>query len=137
MYEDYYDSDEYGYRPDGFTGPMGGPPFGQQPPMGGPPFGAPPFGGGQGGPPSGPPPAVIPAQPPTAQGFGGAGTFIAPGTIRPCLFRYVYIWLDNGNNFWAWLIFVRGRTVAGWRWTGFRWVYFAVNTNRIDSFVCF
>lgn len=165
MYEYYDDSEEYMYRPDGpnppgpggmpfgqqppFGGPpFGGPPFGQQPPFGGAPFGGPPFGGppfgqqqpfggGPGyGPPSGPPPAISPNKP--IQGFGGVSAYaVSPITIRPCLFRYVYIWLDNGDNFWAWLIFVSRRSVAGWRWRRNRWVYFGLDVDRIDNFICF
>ncbi len=114
-----------------FGQPGGGPPFGQ--PGGGPPFG-PPGGGAGSGPPSGPPPSFIPSQAAAQQ---GATVFaINPGAIRPCVFRFVYLWLDNGQQFWAWLVFVGSRSVAGWRWLGFRWVYFGVDLERIQSFVC-
>jgi hypothetical protein len=107
-----------------FGQPGGGPPFGQ--PGGGPPFGQP------GGPPSGPPPTFVPAQ------RGGiTPRAIDPGAIRGCLFRYVYIWLVNGRQFWAWLVFVGPRSIAGWRWNGFTWVYFGTDLENISSFVCF
>lgn len=114
--------------------PGGGPPFG--PPGGGPPFGPP--GGGQpsgSGPPTGAPPAFVPSQA-TAQQFAGV-LAVNPGAIRPCIFRYVYLWLDNGQQFWAWLVFAGSRSVAGWRWIGFRWIYFGIDTRSITSFVCF
>jgi hypothetical protein len=119
-------------------GPPGGtPPFGQ--PGGGPPFGqpggAPPFGqpGQQGGPPSGPPPSFVPTQ----RTDGISIRAVDPGAIRPCVFRYVYIWLENGRQFWAWLVFVGPRSVAGWRWTGFSWVYFGTDLDNISSFICY
>lgn len=137
------------------TVPQFGPPFGQQfgPPFGqqfgptfGPPFGgpptqpggpsAPPFaipGTSQGAPP-GPPPSFIPQQT-QAQGIGILA--VDPGAIRPCRFRFVYLWLTNRRQFWAWLVFVGPRSVAGWRWNGFRWVYFGVDLRSIESFVCF
>ena len=108
-------------------GQPGGPPFGQ--PGGGPPFGQP------GGPPSGPPPSFVPSQMAAQQGIGILA--INPGAIRPCRFRYVYLWLDNGQQFWAWLVFVGSRSIAGWRWLGFRWVYFGIDLDRIESFVCY
>ena len=119
----------------GFFPPGQGPGFfppGQGPgffPPGQGPGGGP--GGGPGtGPPQGRPPAFTPAQ--------QAGVFaVDPGAIRRCMFRFVYIWLDNRQQFWAWLVFVGRRSVAGWRWTGFRWVYFGVDLNRISSFMCF
>jgi hypothetical protein len=139
-----YEYDDDAYRPDG------GQPFGQQPPFGGPPFGGPPFGqqppfggapfgGGQGfGPPSGPPPAFEPSM---AQmggfGIGGPTVFaIDPGAIRPCSFRFVFIVLENGRRFWAWLTFVGRRSIAGWRWNGFRWVFFGIDLDDIRAFFC-
>ena len=122
-----------------FGQPGGGPPFGQPggPPFGqpgGPPFGQP-GGGLSSGPPSGPPPSFVPSQMAAQQGIGILA--INPGAIRPCRFRYVYLWLDNGQQFWAWLVFVGSRSIAGWRWLGFRWVYFGIDLDRIESFVCY
>lgn len=116
----------------------GGPPFG--PPSG--PFGPPlepPFqtqrpGQSQDGPPMGPPPSFVPQQ---QIQRGGPGTrAIDQGAIRPCIHRFVFIWPERGRGFWAWLIFVGRRSVAGWRWDGRRWVYFGMDLNRIESFVC-
>ena len=115
-------------------GPPSGfpPPFG--PPSGFPPPFAPPGGGAGMGPPSGPPPSFAPPLPAEQQ----VGTFaVESGAIRRCLFRYTYIWLRNRQQFWAWLTFVGRRSVAGWRWTGFNWVYFGIDLNRISSFTCF
>lgn len=118
-----------GGRPPG-QGPVGGPPG--QGPGGGPIF--PPGQGPGGGPGTGPPTG----RPPTFTPHQQAGVFaLDPGSIRRCMFRYVYIWLDNGQQFWAWLVFVGRRSVSGWRWTGFRWVYFGIDLNRISSFVCY
>lgn len=112
--------------------PQGRPPFTGGFPQG--PGGFPPGPGGpQGfGPPSGPPPSGVPLQ---TQSVGTLA--VSPGTISPCRFRYVYIWLRNGRSFWAWLVFVDRRSVAGWRWTGRNWVYFGMDLRRIDNFVCF
>lgn len=119
-----------------FGPPAGRPPFGQPggtppfgPPTGGPPFGPP---GQQGGPPAGPPPSFVPTQ------RGGISPLaVDPGAIRPCIFRFVYIWLENGRQFWAWLVFVGPRSVAGWRWNGFSWVYFGTDLENISSFICY
>jgi len=114
----------------GFFPPGQGPGFfppGQGP---GTPPGQGPGGGPGGGPPTGRPPSFVPQQAPGILA-------IDPGSIRRCMFRFVYIWLDNGQQFWAWLVFVGRNSVAGWRWNGFRWVYFGVDLNRISSFVCY
>ena len=133
----------------------GGPPFGQPfgPQPGGPPFGQP-FGPQPGapgaaqtpgfGPPAGPPPAITPsiqgAQIFGAPGVTGPGVGIQaidPGGIRFCRFRYVYIWPRNRRGFWAWLVFVGSRSIAGWRWDGRRWVYFGMDLRQITSFQCY
>ncbi|EDU36015.1 MULTISPECIES: hypothetical protein [Clostridium] len=62
---------------------------------------------------------------------------VDPGALRPCVFKYVYIWLDNGNSFWAWLTYVGRKSASGWRWNSQRWVYFGVDLNCIDYFECY
>lgn len=62
---------------------------------------------------------------------------VSPGSIRPCVYQFVYIWLNNGNSFWAWLTRVDNISASGFRWTGWRWVYFGVDLRRIDSFECY
>ncbi|MBM6617897.1 hypothetical protein [Bacillus suaedaesalsae] len=130
MYPEY----EYFYYPmeerqlGQFFPPFGGGPMG--PPPGVP--GTSPYTPGQGGPPSAPPPSAVPMQ--TQQ----AGTFaVDPGSIRGCLFRYTYVWLNNGRQFWFYPTFVGRRSVSGWRWNGFRWLYFGIDLRQISSFTCF
>ncbi|MHB1393887.1 MAG: hypothetical protein ACYCYE_12600 [Clostridia bacterium] len=109
--------------PGGF-GPQFPPPFSGQ----GPGFGP------SDGPPSGPPPAITP-QLAGPQGIGIQA--VDPGSIRRCRYRFVYLQLRNGREFWAWLTFVGRRSVAGWRWTGYRWVYFGISLRQIESFYCY
>lgn len=111
-----------------------GPPWGSQPgmppgmpPGGGPPVGPPP-GGGQ--PPMGPPPSFAPQMAPSSWDQGSQG-------IRRCLYRYTYIWLNNGNAFWFYPIFVVGNSMGGYRWRGNRWEYRIMNLNRIRTFQCY
>ncbi|MBM7647775.1 hypothetical protein JOC78_000715 [Bacillus ectoiniformans] len=143
MYEDDYMYD-YDRQFLFFQGPsnMGSffPPFGpgpgNQPGPGGFPPPPPPFppggggGGGQSGPPAGPPPSFTPQQ--GAQAFA-----VDPGAIRGCLYRYTYIWMRGNQQFWFYPVYVGRRSVAGYRWTGFNWVYFGVDLRRIQSFQCF
>lgn len=109
--------------------PGGGAPGG---PGGGPPGGFPfPGGGGQtAGAPDSPPPSFTPTQ----QQFQTYA--VDPGAIRGCLYRFTYVWLYR-NSFWFFPVFVGRQSVAGYRWTGFRWVYFGIDLDRIQSFQCF
>jgi hypothetical protein len=67
-----------------------------------------------------------------------AGTFaVDPGAISGCLFRFTFVWLDNGRRFWFFPVFVGRRSVAGFRWNGRFWVYFGIDLDRIDSFTCY
>ncbi|WP_339798384.1 collagen-like protein [Paenibacillus sp. FSL R5-0744] len=107
-----------------FPGFPGGP--GGFPGTPGPPGAAP--GGVQA--PTAPPPQFVPQMSATA--FA-----IDPGAIRGCLFRNTYIWLNNGEQFWFFPVFVGRNSVAGFRWFGLFWGYFGIDLNRIRSFTCF
>jgi hypothetical protein len=92
-------------------------------------FGVFPPGQGQGGgPPNTPPPSYVPAQ---TQTFA-----VDPGGIRRCLFRFTYVWLRGFQQFWFYPTFVGRNSVSGYRWTGFRWVYFGISLRQIQSFTC-
>ncbi|MEC3617138.1 hypothetical protein, partial [Bacillus stercoris] len=100
------------------------------------------FGGGSGpgfgGAPQGPPPSQIPAKPKKPQSSQGAVLLVEPITIRPCLFRFTYVWLTNGRSFWFYPIILGRRSVGGFYWdhSRRRWVYFALDTNQIDVVSC-
>ena len=101
------------------------------PPFGGGQQGFPPFGGGQqqGGAPSSPPPSYTPQE--SASLFA-----VDPGAIRGCLYRFTFVWLNNGSSFWFYPTFVGRDSIAGYRWRGFRWVYYGTDLRRIRSFRC-
>lgn len=98
----------------------------------------PPFPGNQSNPNAtpGPPPAFTPQQSTTSKS-SPPSTFVSSGSIRPCRFQFVYLWLTNGSSFWAWLTNIDRTTASGFRWNGFRWVYFGIDLNRIASFECY
>lgn len=117
--ENFYDGSFY----DRQFGPMG-------PPTGIP--GSPPSQGSQEGAPTSPPPSFVPAQTQQAATFA-----VDPGSIRGCLFRYTYVWLNNRQQFWYYPTFVGRTSVSGWRWNGFMWVFFGISLRQIQSFTCF
>ncbi len=105
----------------GVQGGQGGPGI-----PGGSPGGAP--GGAQA--PTAPPPQFVPQM--------QATTFaVDPGGIRGCLFRNTYIWMNNGEQFWFFPVFVGRNSVAGFRWVGIFWGYYGTDLNQIRSFTCF
>jgi hypothetical protein len=103
----------------------------QPPPFGGGQQGFPPSGGGQqqGGAPSSPPPSYTPQESPSLYA-------VDPGAIRGCLYRYTYVWLSNGSSFWYYPTYVGRDSIAGYRWRGYRWVYYGTDLRRIRSFRC-
>lgn len=87
--------------------------------------------GGMGNqPPTSPPPNFVP-QKQNVQTFA-----VDPGGIRHCRFRFTYIWPHRSRGFWAFPTFVGRNSIAGFRWNGFRWVYFGMDLNSIESFQC-
>jgi hypothetical protein len=104
-------------------------------PGGGPsPFPGPPPGGTAGGAPQSPPPSFVPAQSPQL-------TAVDPGSIRNCLFRYVYIWQNDGEQYWMYLTFVGHNSISGYRWIGIGpigyWFFFGLDIRRISQFFCY
>lgn len=100
-------------------------------------------GGGQGGgqqgtltQPPGPPPSFTPQAQTTQQGLISTQA-VDPGAIRGCLFRWTYVWLRGGEQFWFFPVFIGRRSVAGFRWYGWGWFYFGVDLRRIVQFRCF
>lgn len=72
------------------------------------------------------------------KGGGTPSTFaVSANSIRFCLYKYTYIWEQNGRSYWTFLLNVDRRSVSGFRWTGRRWIYFGIDLRRIDSFVCY
>lgn len=116
-------------------GPGGGFPGG---PGGGFPGGVPggaPAGANPPGSPQSPPPSFIPQK-------SSASLFaVDPGSIRRCVFRYVYIWQDNGDQYWMYLTHVGRNSISGFRWFGYGpfgfWLFFGLDLRRIDQFSCF
>lgn len=83
------------------------------------------------GPPDTPPPRITPS-------LDAADIrAVDPGAIRRCLYRFTFVMLNNNQRFWMWPVFVGRRSVAGFRWTGRRWVYFGIDLRRIASFRCY
>ncbi|WP_083465288.1 hypothetical protein [Thalassobacillus sp. C254] len=122
--EQYADHERQFIPPFGPPGPPGPP----RPPFGPP---GPPGQAGTPGAPTSPPPAFTPSPPAEIGAFA-----VDPGAIRRCLFRYTYVWLTNRQQFWFYPVFVGRTSVAGYRWTGFFWVYFGIDLRRISSFQC-
>lgn len=67
-------------------------------------------------------------------GPGGNHNNMPP--IHMCLRKYTYIWQQNGRSYWAYLLSADRYQVTGWRWINWRWVYFSLDTRRIESFYC-
>ncbi|WP_242971962.1 hypothetical protein [Haloimpatiens massiliensis] len=87
------------------------------------------------GPPTAPPPSFTPNKS-TAKSGGISTKAVDTGSIRPCLYRFTYIWQSNGRSYWTYLTYVGKKSISGWRWMRFRWVYFGLDLRKIDSFYC-
>jgi len=90
----------------------------------------------QDSPPSAAPPPYTPSlQQAQVKSVPGVGA-VDPGSLRPCRYKYVYIWPKRGRGYWAWLTYVGSKSTSGYKWNGHRWVYFGVDLRSIDSFTC-
>jgi hypothetical protein len=81
--------------------------------------------------PTTPPPNYIPQQQ-QAQPLQ-----VAPGSLRMCLYRWTYVWLRNGQQYWIWPFRIRQQTVSFYRFVPpFRYVRGGLDTRQINSFFC-
>ncbi|MEE6131533.1 transporter [Priestia aryabhattai] len=89
---------------------------------------------GQSGPPTGPPPAFTPQ---LASSGGPSLYAVDPGSIAGCLYKYTYIWAKGGRSYWFYPTYVGRKSVAGYRWTGFNWIYAGIDLDRVNEFQCY
>lgn len=82
--------------------------------------------------PSTPPPAYTPQKPVKAPGYYA----IDPGAFFGCMFKFTYVWLTNGDQFWYFPIYTGPNSGAGYRWNGVTWNYFALDLRLIDAVTC-
>ncbi|WP_425446460.1 hypothetical protein [Dethiothermospora halolimnae] len=80
------------------------------------------------GPPASPPPSFTPQPSPFR---------VDPGSIKQCRRKFTYIWLSNGDAFWFYPTFIGRRSISGFRWTGFMWVFYGTDLRNITSFICY
>lgn len=88
-------------------------------------------------PPFGPDSSMPPGRPPDITPRETPGVYaVDPGAIRGCLYNYVYIWLDNGQHFWMYPTYVGHKSISGYRWGYFGWVYAGYDLDNVESFFC-
>ena len=52
-----------------------------------------------------------------------------------CFGRHTYLWLNNGQSFWIWLVSIHDQYIICYRWDGRRWVSAQIAKNRIVKLV--
>lgn len=89
-----------------------------------------PGGTGQTGAPTSPPPSVVPQLSPQVKA-------VDPGTISGCMYRYTYIWPTFGRPYWFYPTRLQRRSISGYRWNGYMWMYYGTDLRNIKSFSCY
>ena len=56
--------------------------------------------------------------------------------LQNCIYRFTYLWLRNGDNFWFFLTTVGESRVYGYRFFGGRWNQYSVAVRDIVNFRC-
>ena len=97
-------------------------------------------------PPQGPGPVIQPQFPPQgpgpvigSQGSGavvGEANSTTPQKLQICVGRFVYLWLDNGAEFWFFVQGVTPRYIFGWRLKEGRLERGRIVISRIETFYC-
>lgn len=90
--------------------------------------------------PPGPPPPFVPNKEAALYGSidGSPSTFFDVSDIlATCRFQYVYMYLNNGLEFWSWVNNIVGNRVYGWRWNGTNWVPLTIAIRTIEGVACY
>ncbi|KZL92642.1 hypothetical protein [Clostridium magnum] len=90
--------------------------------------------------PPGPPPHFVPNKEEALYGSidGSPSTFFDVSDILPtCIFQYVYMYLNNGLEFWSWVNNIVGNNVYGWRWNATNWVPLTMDIENIQGVACY
>ncbi|MET3194919.1 hypothetical protein ABID96_001887 [Bacillus sp. OAE603] len=59
-----------------------------------------------------------------------------PWGLQNCLYRFTYLWLRNGDNFWFYLTTIAESRVYGYRFFGGRWNHYSVSLRDITFYHC-
>ena len=63
-------------------------------------------------------------------------TKVESGAISPCIYRYTYLWLKNGESYWSYIVRIGNTSLSGWRYIGGRWISFTLDLKDLRNFVC-
>ena len=63
-------------------------------------------------------------------------TKVESGAISPCIYKYTYLWLKNGESYWSYIVRIGNISLSGWRYIGGRWISFSLDLKDLKNFVC-
>jgi hypothetical protein len=49
---------------------------------------------------------------------------ISPYTMKHCIERYTYMWLNNGTEFWSVPLMIKDNYIYIWVWNEGKWTYY-------------
>jgi hypothetical protein len=62
---------------------------------------------------------------------------LSQSTIEHCMKKYMYLWLNDGTEFWSVPTLVRDNYVYLWIWNKDEWKYNKLYLQDIDCFMCY
>ena len=62
---------------------------------------------------------------------------LSRSTIDHCMKKYMYIWLNNGAEFWSVPIIVKNNYIHIWIWNKVKWTYYTIALDDVDCFICY
>jgi hypothetical protein len=62
---------------------------------------------------------------------------LSQSTIDHCMKKYMYLWLNNGTEFWSVPILVRNNYIYVWIWNKSKWTHYIMPLQNITCFICY
>ena len=62
---------------------------------------------------------------------------LSQSTIDHCMKKYMYLWLNNGGEYWSVPILVSNNYIYVWIWNKVKWMHYVMPLQNINYFMCY
>lgn len=88
-------------------------------------------------PPQSSPPPFIPSKTEVSSSGNSVVKDISEENMTACLNKFTYVWQLNGRSYWACITNCDKKSLSGWRFIAFKWIYFGVDLKKIECYISY
>ena len=88
-------------------------------------------------PPQSSPPPFIPSKTEISNSGNSVVKDITTENMKDCFNKFTYVWQLNGRSYWAYITSCDKKSLSGWRFIAFKWIYFGVDLSKIECYISY